>query len=69
MENAKHLYWLPSEFHPYVKFIVSSLSERDEKLYDMTNYELPQLPLDNGEKILENWMKSIGQKLNDEQKN
>jgi hypothetical protein len=67
-DNAKALYWLPKELREHVKIIVSSLPELENSLSETQTEQLPLLPQQEAEDILDLWFDHIKRTLTDDQK-
>ena len=62
-DNARALNWIPRELPAHTKFIVSALPELKERLNNTTKEELPLLPQEDAEEILNKWLGSVSRKL------
>jgi hypothetical protein len=67
-DNAKALYWLPSELPAHARFLVSSLPELEPALSATSKEVLPVLPVEDAVEILKKWLSSIKRKLTTDQK-
>jgi WD40 repeat protein len=73
-DNARNLFWLPTELPKYVKIVVSMipgecLSILEKKLPGSNLIELTPMPLQEGKVLLDLWLQDAGRKLQDHQLN
>ena len=66
-DNAKALYWLPSELPDHARLVVSSLPELEVRLNATKTEYLDVLSEEEAKEIFKKWFQSINRNLTDEQ--
>jgi len=73
-DHARNLTWLPTKLPEHVRLIVSTLQSEilsilKRKLPEANLVELKPMPLDEGKKVIDLWLKDAGRQLQDHQWN
>ncbi len=73
-DNARNLTWLPTELPEHVRLVVSTLAGECLSVLERTlpgenRIELTAMPLDEGQFLLDSWLREAGRALQPEQQN
>ena len=68
-DNANSLIWIPGELPPHVHLVVSTLHGEEKKIPSSIRIELEKMPHEDGNKLLDLWLKDAKRSLQKDQKN